>query len=205
MKSDVKENFSSKKCLELAKVVQSERKKIIKYLMRFESDQTNIEEIIQDALIEAFRCIGNFQNKSTLLTWFIGISANMARQHVARKTKESQRFCSLDEFNAEYLDGSIGIQSKCYESNAELSYKLVDITGHISNELIEVFMYVCMQEHSYEEASQKFMIPIGTVRSRVSRSRALIGRIMFGKNQNLTINNGEIHNAKLYRQTIQNH
>lgn len=181
MKKHFKENFSNKKCLELAKVVQLERKKIIKYLVRFEKDHANIEEIIQDALIEAFRCIENFRNESTLLTWFIGVSTNIARQHIARKVKESERFCSLDEFNFEYPNDAIGIQSKYCESYAELSHTLLNIAGQISNELIEIFIFVCMEQHSYEEASQKFMIPIGTVRSRVSRSRASIGRMFFGR------------------------
>lgn len=44
----------------------------------------------------------------------------------------------------------------------------------------EILMLICAYEMSYEEASQRLNIPVGTVRSRLSRARESLLQIMSG-------------------------
>ncbi|MNL67937.1 ECF RNA polymerase sigma factor SigE [compost metagenome] len=44
--------------------------------------------------------------------------------------------------------------------------------GEIPPDLRELLLLIAVEELSYEEAAQRLALPIGTVRSRLSRARA---------------------------------
>jgi RNA polymerase sigma-70 factor (ECF subfamily) len=59
----------------------------------------------------------------------------------------------------------------------EFSIKLESAIGNLPNDLRETLILVVQHGNSYQEAADILGIPIGTVRSRISRSRAQLKSI----------------------------
>ena len=45
-------------------------------------DQSEIEDIVQDSFIKAYRAIGNFRGDSAFYTWLYRIGINTAKNHL---------------------------------------------------------------------------------------------------------------------------
>ena len=84
---------------QIIRISINDSRKLKRFIWRFEHNEENIEDIIQDAVIEALRCEHSFEYRSSVETWFFGVAANVARRHVARHSVHSKRVTSLDEHN----------------------------------------------------------------------------------------------------------
>ena len=58
-----------------------------KRLWRFERNPAAIDDILQEALLQAHMSIDNYRGEATLETWFSAVLTNVARQHVAREVR----------------------------------------------------------------------------------------------------------------------
>jgi RNA polymerase sigma factor (sigma-70 family) len=169
--SNLNNSDSTTSITNVARTLHSKSAKIRRFLWRFEHNETDIEDIVQDAMLAAIKCKDNFEARSTGETWFFGIAKNMARHHVAKRTLENSRYIS-GEFPAESAQ-----VASCPTDSIELkqlSAQLIEALRRIPRDLSETFDLACLQEHPYAEVADLLSIPIGTVRSRVNRARMLI-------------------------------
>lgn len=165
---------------EIIRLGLTDSRKLKRFLKRFEHNEHSIEDIIQDALIEAIRCEHAFQGLSSIETWFFGIAANMARRHVARLSVYCRRTTSIDESEDPsewdiHLSSQMSTQTP--DSACQFNRMVSSATAHIEkfpDELKRTFELVCIEGQAYQEVATEMNIPIGTVRSRVNRARKLL-------------------------------
>lgn len=131
-------------------------------------------------MLEATRCADRFQARSSVETWFFGIAANVARNHVARCSKRSGQMESLDE-SPHMMDAESAHRPRdsSMDVSQQVAYRqlagIVDVTlSGLSADLRGTFDLACLQEESYRDVAEIQAIPIGTVRSRVNRVRTLL-------------------------------
>ncbi len=166
--------------VKIARESRSDSSKLKRFLRRYERSSGELDDIIQDAMLEATRCTDRYQARSSVETWFFGIAANVARNHVARCSKRSGQMESLDE-SPHMMDGESAHRPR--DSSMDVSQRvayrqlagIVDLTlSSLSPDLRGTFDLACLQEESYRDVAEIQAIPIGTVRSRVNRVRTLL-------------------------------
>jgi RNA polymerase sigma-70 factor, ECF subfamily len=159
-------------------LVNKYHRRVGRLLTRMVRNQEDIEDVVQETFIKAYRAIGNFRGDSAFYTWIYRIAINTAKNLLVT---QGRRPSTLKESN----DGD----SETFEDNAALSnidtpeslYQTKQI-GEAVNEAMsalpeELRSAIVMREIdglSYEEIAAAMDCPIGTVRSRIFRAREAI-------------------------------
>ncbi|HEX4856553.1 MAG TPA: RNA polymerase sigma factor RpoE [Limnobacter sp.] len=159
-------------------LVSKYHRRVARLLTRMVRNQEDIEDIVQETFIKAYRAIGNFRGDSAFYTWIYRIAINTAKNLLVT---QGRRPSTLKESNDD--DG------ETFEDNAALSnidtpeslYQTRQI-GEAVNEAMaelpeELRSAIVMREIdglSYEEIAVAMDCPIGTVRSRIFRAREAI-------------------------------
>ena len=174
---------------QIIRISINDSRKLKRFIWRFEHNEENIEDIIQDAVIEALRCEHSFEYRSSIETWFFGVAANVARRHVARRSVHSKRVTSLDD-HAEWseFDGMDGFPRETSSPDVAFQFNqfVSDLSTQIEqfpDDLRRTFELVCIEGNAYQDAAAMLQIPIGTVRSRVNRARKLLQQTQMSCNK----------------------
>lgn len=144
------------------------RDRLYRFVMRHIGDSAEAEDLAQQAFVEAACSYEKFRGEAQLSTWLYGIAMNLVRNHLARSPSRRYRF--EDE---SILHTTPGGQADP-EQQCHLNELIVLLQGELDGlmpEMREVLLLVAMDEVSYEDAAALLSVPIGTVRSRVSRAR----------------------------------
>lgn len=165
---------------QIIRISINDSRKLKKFIWRYEHNEENIEDIIQDAVIEALRSEHSFEYRSSIETWFFGVAANVARRHVARHTLQAKRITSLDADDD--VLGHVAWQERQLDTDGpdiacqfnEFVQGLSAKINQFPTDLRRTFELVCFEGRSYQDVAAQMQIPIGTVRSRVNRARKLL-------------------------------
>lgn len=133
-------------------------------------------EIVQQAFAEAYRVYDSFRGESGAHTWLYSIANNLVRNHLSRSP--SRRYAFEDESVLETHAGPASLdpcEQLCMSQGVAL---LDDAMSHLPKDLRDTLLLVCLDELSYAEAAEQLNVPVGTVRSRVSRARASLRQSM---------------------------
>ena len=154
--------------IDIDELYRTHHKHVLLFVRRYVRDSSDAEDVTQSAFLEATRCAAKFSNLSKPSTWLFGIALNMARNHVRRKQPDNL-FCEIDEEGNDLPD-PFGDPAKIIEAR-ELLDKSIHLVGTLSEDLQDTFNAVLDTEQTYDLAARELGIPIGTVRSRLSRIR----------------------------------
>lgn len=170
--------------LQFAEDSRDSSSKLKRFLRRFERDDAELEDIMQDALLEAFKCSERYEARSSPQTWLFGLAANVARNHVARRVKsikvvwqaepEDKDERTTDGAGPESCDASHCDETYQRIQLSQMSARLEDAIGMLPVDLRHTFDLACLQELPYRDVASTLHIPVGTVRSRVNRARCLL-------------------------------
>lgn len=150
-------------------LVHDHQKRLYRFIQKNIGNPADAEDLMQQAFLEAARAYASFRGESALSTWLYGIAMNLTRNYLSRAPQRKYTFESeesLDDMASEAVD-PVDALSQRQTLNA-LQQELADLP----DEMREVLLLVALEEVSYEEAAVMLSIPVGTVRSRVSRARA---------------------------------
>lgn len=128
-------------------------------------------DIAQQAFVEAACSLTKFRGEAELSTWIFGIATNLARNYLNRAPHRKHRFEAEEVLEA--------CEAPDVEPSEQLSQRqglqlVADAMGKLPPEMANALSLVVVEELSYEEAAIELGVPIGTVRSRVSRARVAV-------------------------------
>jgi len=149
------------------------RDRLYRFVLRHIGHATEAEDLAQQAFAEAARTYESFRGESQLSTWLYGIAMNLVRSHLSRSPQRRYRFedeSALDDTPSSGADPEL-------QCSMNQLVRLLDreLEG-LMPEMREVLLLVAMDDMSYEDAAALLCVPIGTVRSRVSRARSHLRR-----------------------------
>ena len=134
-------------------------------------------DAVQEALIKAHRAMGRFQD-GNFRSWFLRIVTNTCYDHLRRQKR--RQAVSLDELTEQagidYVTGAeitsddpekLVLQN---ESIGVLLAAIEDLPAWHRN----VVLLVDVQGYDYNEAAEMLNLPLGTVKSRLSRARSAL-------------------------------
>ena len=154
-----------------------------KRAFRFLGDTTDAEDAVQDALLSAYKHLGQFRGKAQLSTWVTTIVTNAARMQLRRRSS----YLSLDEelredgltFSERLRDSKPSPEEVC--STSEARDRLVDGVKQLSPKLRQAFQLRDIDGLTTKEAALVLGVPQGTVKAQLARARAKLAGIIRAK------------------------
>lgn len=152
-------------------LVQQHGKRLERFIVKHIGHGCEAEELAQQAFVEAARAFETFQGQSQLSTWLYGIAMNLVRNHLSRSPQQRYEFADVDALN-DLVDESPSPDQALEQ--AQRVRHLNAAMADLPESMREVLLLVAVEELSYEEAAVLLCVPVGTVRSRLSRARAAL-------------------------------
>jgi RNA polymerase sigma factor (sigma-70 family) len=124
----------------------------------------DVDDLVQESLLTAWRAWDRFDGRSTRVTWLLGIGTFVARNH---RAKHQRRTSLLDRwFGAPVAATVSAAKGELGSELRELYAALDEVPPHDR----EAFLLVYVQGHSAREAAEILGIPSSTVHMRASRT-----------------------------------
>jgi RNA polymerase sigma-70 factor (ECF subfamily) len=144
-----------------------------RFIFSLTSNWSDADDIAQEALLKAFRSFNTFDERASLSTWLYTVARSTCvdwsrsrigkvRPHKPLKDNEPAREPSQDELLEEKL-------------NAELLWQAIERLDEKHRVVLVLFD---IEGVTYEEIAAIENIPVGTVRSRLSRARSRLHELL---------------------------
>jgi RNA polymerase sigma-70 factor (ECF subfamily) len=168
-----------------AELVRTHHRRVYGLCYRFTGSATDAEDLTQDVFLKIYSNLGSFDvARGSLQVWITTMTRNLLVDNF-RRTKHQRATSSLDEGwdQAEELkpvDRLVTRDPSPHEMAArkELEKMVQMALAHVSVELREAVILRDLQDMDYKEIAQVLGIPEGTVKSRISRGRAELARLL---------------------------
>lgn len=151
---------------------------------RMIGNEEDAKDITQEALIKVYKSIHKFKGTSSFSTWLYRIVMNTCKDEL-KKRKEVM--ISLDK-EIETSEGRMTVEIGDERHNPaevmerkEISHVVQEAIGELPDANRMVIVLRDIQGLSYEEISEVVKEPIGTVKSRISRGRSMLKKILVDK------------------------
>jgi RNA polymerase sigma-70 factor (ECF subfamily) len=146
-----------------------------RFALRMTGNAWAAEEIVQDVFMTLMRAPKKYDSgRGTLGGFLYGIARNRVMKHLERLPRE----VSLEEKNEDGSGPGIVLQdASTPATHAEKRERADHVRAAVLDlppEFREAVVLCELEELSYEEAAQAAGCPIGTIRSRLHRGRALL-------------------------------
>ena len=141
-------------------------------------------DVAQDAFIAAWRGLPSFRGEAGFSTWLYRLVSNAAIDHL-RRTKHQRSNASLDdeELNLDAPDSAPTPHEAA--EREDLKEAVAKGLNELSDDHRTVLVMREVQELSYEEIAEALGVDLGTVKSRLSRARNSLRKILI-KSGNLS-------------------
>jgi RNA polymerase sigma-70 factor (ECF subfamily) len=148
---------------------------IYRFALRMTGNAWASEEIVQDVFMTLMREPKKYDpERAALAAYLYGIARNRVMKHLERLPRE----VALSEQNENGSSGGAGVINVVTPMHwAERQERMEQVRAAVLDlptEFREAVVLCELEELSYEEASQRIGCPIGTIRSRLHRGRALL-------------------------------
>lgn len=159
-------------------LVEKYQRRLGRLLSRFIRDPSEVEDVMQEAFIKAYRALPAFRGDSAFYTWLYRIGINTAKNYLAAMGRRAPTSTDLEAEEAEgHVDGE-RLRDLNTPENLLLSREIADTVNStiesLPEELRTAIQLREMEGMSYEEIASIMGCPIGTVRSRIFRAREAI-------------------------------
>lgn len=126
-----------------------------------------VDDLVQDTLLRALEKAHLWQPGTNLRAWMFTMMHNQYVNYVRLNVRQGN----------ELINENAGLTTATQDASIEFR-DLQRALRSLSAEKRDVVLMVCVEGMSYENVAEKLAIPIGTVRSRLSRARGQIRSFM---------------------------
>lgn len=158
-------------------LVNKYQRRISRLLSRMIRDSADVDDVVQEAFIKAYRALPGFRGESAFYTWLYRIAINTAKNHFAAQGRrgESSSIDLDDPENGELaLLVSDGATPEAEIQSRQLARAVNDAIEALPEELRSAIVLREIEGLSYDEIAVAMDCPVGTVRSRIFRARESI-------------------------------
>ncbi len=155
------------------------QQRIVKLIMRYVKDQSEAQDVAQEAFLKAYRAIPKFRGDSAFYTWMYRIAINTAKNHlVAARRRPLDHAADIVE--PEEFDWHARMQDHDSPERQAIGDELRSVVeaaiADLPDDLRTAIVLREIDGLSYDEIAQVMECPVGTVRSRIFRAREAIDK-----------------------------
>jgi RNA polymerase sigma-70 factor (ECF subfamily) len=159
-------------------LVEKYHRKLGRLLSRMIRDQAEVEDVVQESFIKAYRALHNFRGDSAFYTWLYRIGINTAKNYLVSMGRKPQVMQDVEIEDVENFDEGIEMRTMDTPETAlmtkEIAQTVNDTIANLPDELRTAITLRELEGLSYEDIASIMQCPIGTVRSRIFRARETI-------------------------------
>lgn len=165
-----------------SELVKAYEKKSLNFAYRMLKNLTDAEDATQEAFLKVFDKIHTFHGKSSFSTWFYTILSNICLDMLRKKARRGDTV-SINQTTNDNKDFELQIEDTADSPYKQLQKKdahklLENALSKISDEHRAVIILRDINGLDYEEISKILNISLGTVKSRISRARLSLRKIL---------------------------
>jgi len=167
-------------------LVAAQHRRIYAICYRFTGSGTDAEDLTQEVFLKLYKNLASFDTqKGSFQTWITTLARNLLVDHF-RRTRLERASESLDAtFDGEEDGPSMADRladtrpsQEHHVAGLELKVRVQNALKQLSPELREAVILRDLEDMDYKEISQVLRIPEGTVKSRISRGRGELARLL---------------------------
>lgn len=151
--------------------------RIYSLVTRFVRDPDEVQDVVQEAFIKAYRALPGFRGESAFFTWLYRIAINTAKNYLVSRSRRPPG-ADVDIEDAEYLESAGALRDLAGPENQLMTEQLravIDKAIRVLPEDLRTALTLREFEGlSYEEIAEVMRCPVGTVRSRIFRAREAV-------------------------------
>ena len=164
------------------------RLRLTRLIIRYTRNYWDAEDIVQDTFIRAYRGISGFRHESSFFTWLCQIAINLA---ISKRHLPTALQASLPELgNQQSPDGQY-VDTNHVDSPEEIlickevAQAVILLVEQLPERVRTTYFLREVDGLSYQEIADKMACPIGTVRSRIARTRSAIHAFLLDPTANI--------------------
>ena len=158
-----------------ARLVDLYEKRVYTLALRMTGNREDASDVAQEAFLSAWKGLPSFRGDADFATWIYRLTSNAAIDHL-RKNRRHRAGTSLEDLAMGLTDPGLTPQEQ-----AELHGLREAVRwgmGELSKEHRQALTLREYQELSYEEIAWTLGVDLGTVKSRISRARGALRKIL---------------------------
>lgn len=154
-------------------LASSNEKRIYNLCYRMMKNEQDAQDMAQEALIKAWKNLRKFNLKAAFSTWLYKIAVNTCLDELRRRKNNTQSIEDLNDKGHTIKDE----KNIDFEKKSDLRYELTQAMNKLEPKEKMIIVLKDVQGYSYDEIGEILDCPVGTVRSRLSRSRKKLANI----------------------------
>ena len=167
-------------------LVLSQHRRVYGICYRFTSSSLDAEDLTQEVFLKLYRNLASFDMlRGSFSTWITTLTRNLLVDHF-RRTRMDRATDSLNaSFDGDPDSPTLADQladprpsQDQHVAGQELKIRLQAALKELSPELREAVILRDLEDMDYKEIAQVLRIPEGTVKSRISRGRGELARLL---------------------------
>jgi RNA polymerase sigma-70 factor, ECF subfamily len=160
------------------KIILQHRDFLIAYARNFTNCHNESEDIVQETLLSAFKNRNSYREDGPLRAWLARILRNkFISRYRAQRRRPQVSLSSFPDLSFLPTLVSAGAEKIVFQ---QLEYRAIqDAIQNLPSDHRRVIEMSDLEGLSYLEISDQLGIPLGTVRSRLSRARNRIRRVLY--------------------------
>ncbi|MGF1599887.1 MAG: sigma-70 family RNA polymerase sigma factor [Acidimicrobiales bacterium] len=127
-------------------------------------DADNAEDLVQDVYARALRSLGGYRGEGTARNWLLSIARRTCADATRQRIRRRRHLSTKEPDELSYVDPDRALVD--------------DLLAGLDPDRREAFVLTQLAGCGYEDAAAVLGCPVGTVRSRVSRARQQLLRVV---------------------------
>ena len=158
-------------------LVRRYQRPVFSVLMRVVRRAEDAEDLAQETFVRMFRALDRYDPERPFTAWLFTIATRLAIDHLRRRRVKTVSLTvtepgSTEERELDVEDPGPGPDE--ITSDAEEDRIAKDLIGSLPEHYRIVLVLRHQQDLSYEEIAEALNLPLGTVKARIHRARALL-------------------------------
>jgi RNA polymerase sigma-70 factor (ECF subfamily) len=167
-------------------LARTQHRKIYGICYRFTGSQSDAEDLTQEAFLKMYRNLASFDPaKGSFSTWLTTLTRNLLVDNY-RRSRLERTSDSLDESYDGEEDGPTkadrladgGKTQEQHVAGLELKAQIQEALKLVSPDLREAVILRDLEDMDYKDIAEILGVPQGTVKSRISRGRSELARLL---------------------------
>lgn len=167
-------------------LARTQHKRIYGICYRFTGSASDAEDLTQEAFLKMFKNLDSFDpTKGGFTTWLTTLTRNLLVDNY-RRTRLERASDSLDEPLGDEDGGATkldrledeGRSQHDHVAGLELRAQIQEALKQVSPELREAVILRDLEDMDYKDIAEVLGVPQGTVKSRISRGRSELARLL---------------------------
>lgn len=156
-------------------LVERYQERIRNLLFSIFRDRNFIDDLAQEVFIKAYQALPHFRFEASFYTWLYRIAVNKSRDELRKK--KARRFFSFQTLD-EGIEKELNVRLSVAPENRDTQELVAMGLQTLPEKFRTAVVLKDIEGLSYEEIAEVMQCELGTVKSRISRARAMLRKAL---------------------------